>query len=116
MVKKIKFLSLNVLSSDYRKCQPDDFRCGNGTPDREHCLPKEKKCDGYYDCRNKKDEQDCPNNTNPPCRLDQFRCNTTHRCIDQTMRCNHKDDCGDGSDEEHCSTLTTSLRFKKLRV
>lgn len=89
-----------MLFKDYRKCQTDDFRCGGTTP--ELCIPKEKRCDGYLDCRNEKDEEGCPT-TNPPCRLDQFRCNTTQHCVEQTARCNHRDDCGDNSDEAHCS-------------
>jgi len=87
----------------YRKCQPDDFRCVGTTP--ELCIPKEKKCDGYLDCRNGRDEERCENNMKPACRLDQFRCNTTQRCVEQAARCNHWDDCGDNSDEEHCSKL-----------
>lgn len=87
----------------YRKCQPDDFRCVGTTP--ELCIPKEKKCDGYLDCRNGRDEERCENNIKPACRLDQFRCNTTQRCVEQSDRCNHRDDCGDNSDEEHCSEL-----------
>lgn len=86
---------------NYRKCQPDDFRCGGSTP--ELCIPKEKKCDGYLDCRNGRDEEKCENNSKPACRLDQFRCNSTQRCIEQSARCNYKDDCGDNSDEENCN-------------
>ncbi|XP_014481783.1 PREDICTED: low-density lipoprotein receptor-related protein 2 [Dinoponera quadriceps] len=85
----------------YRKCQPDDFRCVGTTP--ELCIPKEKRCDGYLDCRNGRDEEGCINLSKPACRLDQFRCNTTQRCIDQSVRCNHRDNCGDNSDEEHCN-------------
>ncbi|KAL7294867.1 hypothetical protein TKK_0011791 [Trichogramma kaykai] len=95
---------------NYRKCLPDDFRCGNTTP--ELCLPAEKRCDGYLDCRNGRDEEGCPG-SRAPCRLDQFRCNVTQRCIDQQLRCNHKDDCGDNSDEEHCSfPACTSDQFR----
>jgi len=102
----------------YRKCQPDDFRCVGSTP--ELCIPKEKKCDGYLDCRNGRDEERCENNIKPACRLDQFRCNTTQRCVEQSARCNHKDDCDDNSDEEHCSESfptivdTTSSLFSIL--
>lgn len=93
----------------YRKCQPDDFRCGGTTP--ELCLPKEKRCDGYLDCRNQKDEDKCEH-IKTPCRLDQFRCNTTQRCIDQNLRCNHRNDCTDNSDEEHCSEFATLKRAR----
>lgn len=102
-MRTVKLSKNTCLFSVYRKCLPDDFRCNNTTP--ELCLPKEKRCDGYLDCRNGRDEEGCPT-TRAPCRLDQFRCNITQRCIDQSQRCNHKDDCGDGSDEEHCSQFS----------
>lgn len=93
----------------YRKCQSTDIFCdaptgstplsgGGRTPGQ--CVPKEKHCDGYFDCRSRKDEEGC---TGVSCRLDQFRCANGAKCIDATMKCNHKDDCGDGSDEQGCS-------------
>lgn len=96
----------------YRKCQPDDFRCVGTTP--ELCIPKEKKCDGYLDCRNGRDEERCENNMKPACRLDQFRCNTTQRCVEQSARCNHWDECGDNSDEEHCSEFAILQRARSI--
>uniref|UniRef100_A0A182SFA5 Uncharacterized protein n=1 Tax=Anopheles maculatus TaxID=74869 RepID=A0A182SFA5_9DIPT len=91
----------------YRKCQQDDIRCGtpslgvslNGRV-AEICVPKEKRCDGYLDCRTGKDEEGC---TGTACRLDQFRCANGVRCIDTSLKCNHKNDCGDNSDEVGCS-------------
>lgn len=64
------------------------------------CVPPEKKCDGYFDCRSEKDEEGC---TGISCRLDQFRCANGLRCIDAALKCNHKNDCGDNSDEAACS-------------
>lgn len=64
------------------------------------CVPKEKKCDGYFDCRSGKDEEGC---SGIACRLDQFRCGNGARCIDSSLKCNHKNDCGDNSDENGCS-------------
>lgn len=97
----------------YRKCQPDDIRCGapadgSGAPiaggrAADPCLPKEKKCDGYMDCRSGRDEEGCPG---AKCRLDQFRCANGQKCIDAALKCNHKADCDDGSDEQACSKLT----------
>lgn len=86
----------------YRKCQSDDFHCGASTGPRSNnpCLPKEKRCDGYLDCRNGKDEQGCPG---VACRLNQFRCANGQRCIDTSLKCDHKNDCGDNSDEVGCS-------------
>ncbi|VVD04124.1 unnamed protein product [Leptidea sinapis] len=93
----------------YRKCQPDDFQCGVERPvsgkaaaNQGPCLPKEKRCDGYLDCRTGKDEQDCPGRR-VSCRLDQFQCASGDKCIDGSQKCDHKDDCGDNSDESHCS-------------
>ncbi|KAL4708620.1 hypothetical protein ACJJTC_001059, partial [Scirpophaga incertulas] len=92
----------------FRKCQPDDFQCGVESAEsgkvssQGPCIPKEKKCDGYLDCRTGKDEQDCPGQT-LACRLDQFRCASGTKCVDATAKCDHKDDCGDNSDEASCS-------------
>lgn len=63
------------------------------------CVPKEKKCDGYLDCRSGKDEEGC---TGIACRLDQFRCANGQKCIDSALKCNHKNDCQDNSDEQSC--------------
>lgn len=63
-------------------------------------MPKDKKCNGYFDCRSQKDEEGCPGTS---CRLDQFRCADGKKCIDMTLKCNHKSDCADNSDEQGCS-------------
>lgn len=85
----------------YRKCNGDDFHCGDGEgAQSQPCIPKEKKCDGYFDCRNEKDEQGCPGVS---CRLDQFRCANGQRCIESQLKCDHRNDCGDNSDEIGCS-------------
>lgn len=91
----------------YRKCQLDDIHCG--TPSQsvsvngrvaDICVPKEKKCDGYMDCRTGVDEEGCPGIA---CQLDQFRCASGLRCIETALKCNHKNDCGDNSDEQNCN-------------
>lgn len=64
-------------------------------------MPKEKKCDGYLDCRSGRDEEGCLSGV--ACRLDQFRCADGRHCIDSSLKCNHKNDCGDNSDEQGCS-------------
>lgn len=72
------------------------------------CVPPEKKCDGYFDCRSGKDEEGC---TGIACRLDQFRCANGARCIDAALKCNHKNDCGDNSDEAACSEFLNLVKF-----
>ena len=70
------------------------MKCGNGL-----CFPKEKKCDGYYDCRDKSDEKDCPE---VACDKQQFRCKDGTKCIASYQKCNHRKECDDGSDEDDC--------------
>jgi len=93
----------------YRKCQDSDFRCG--PEGKAPCVPKEKRCDGYYDCRSQRDEEGCAQ-TGAVCNLDQFRCANGQRCIEESLKCNHKNDCGDNSDEEKCGECScVSLRI-----
>lgn len=72
------------------------------------CVPLEKKCDGYLDCRSGRDEEGCPG---AKCRLDQFRCANGQKCIDSQLKCNHKNDCDDGSDEQACSECLICIHF-----
>lgn len=96
------------LFTAYRKCQSDDIHCGpppDTTPSpggriADPCVSKEKKCDGYFDCRSGRDEEGC---AGVSCRLDQFRCANGRKCIDSALKCNHKNDCDDNSDEQGCS-------------
>lgn len=47
-------ISVNLnFPSDYRNCLPSDHKCGSGL-----CIPIEKRCDHYYDCRDESDESD----------------------------------------------------------
>lgn len=91
--------------SAYRKCQPEDVRCGPPTTGVGNglCVAKEKRCDGYMDCRSGLDEDKCGLDFGVSCQLDQFRCANKEKCIDTSLKCNHKNDCGDNSDEEGCS-------------
>lgn len=116
---------LFCLFSAYRKCQQDDFHCGTGTDAgtsglgvggagvqvggarSEPCLPREKRCDGYIDCRSGRDEQGC---SGVACRLDQYRCANGQRCIEASQKCDYKNDCGDNSDEKDCSKFFFFLK------
>lgn len=87
----------------YRKCQAEDFRCEVNGAGSGPCLPKSKRCDGYFDCRNHKDEENCGSAVNVSCPLDRFRCQNGQKCIDPKLKCDHQNNCGDNSDEENCS-------------
>ena len=89
-------------SADYRTCQDSDHRCGNGL-----CVDKSKKCDGYYDCRDKSDESEgC---AGIACELQEFRCKDGNKCIAKYQKCNHRNECDDASDEENCSEYQFDL-------
>lgn len=106
---------------------PNQFQCSNNL-----CLSLALKCDGYDDCGDGSDENNCK------CTLSQLRCknslckpkfwecdgandcgdNTDEdncekckvgeflcsngRCVSEKLKCNGKDECGDGSDESQC--------------
>ena len=104
--KQLQFYQIRILIfshppslADYRTCQDSDHRCGNGL-----CVDKAKRCDGYYDCRDKSDESDgC---AGIACELGQFRCKDGNKCIAKYQKCNHRNECDDASDEENCSEYT----------
>ena len=83
---------------DYRTCQETDHKCGGGL-----CVADEKKCDGYFDCRDKSDESEKIGCKGTSCDLQEFRCKNGEKCIAQYQKCNHRKECTDGSDEEDCS-------------
>lgn len=96
----------------YRKCQTEDFRCEVNGLGSGPCLPKSKRCDGYFDCRNHKDEENCGPAINMSCPLDKFRCLNGQKCIDPKLKCDHQNNCGDNSDEENCSKWMTRNHLK----
>lgn len=70
------------------------------------CLPKNRKCDGNYDCFEGVDEMDCICHNSS-----FFRCKSDE-CIAPNLRCDNDPDCSDASDEIGCGMLKlNSLLF-----
>jgi len=100
----------------------DVWRCKGG-----YCVPKENRCNGWINCGDGTDEQDCPAGSPKPsmsptgkskkCSAPFFpggmklkrgagddktwRCKGGW-CVTKELRCNGKKNCGDGSDEVGC--------------
>ncbi|KOX75591.1 Low-density lipoprotein receptor-related protein 8 [Melipona quadrifasciata] len=89
------------LRDDVRKISTEnEFECTPG-----FCLPVSKVCDGFMDCGNGKDEENCQHIT--LCRADEFQC-LDGTCVSQTARCDGRSDCRDRSDETNCTVTTCS--------
>ncbi|XP_020639840.3 low-density lipoprotein receptor-related protein 5 [Pogona vitticeps] len=77
-------------------CSPDQFTCATGEID---CIPMAWRCDGFSECDDQSDEDNCP-----ICSATQFQCEKG-KCIDRHLRCNGEIDCQDKSDEVDCETI-----------
>lgn len=79
-------------------CSPDQFRCRNGD-----CVPGYAQCNGYRDCPDNSDEEECSDPVaGRGCLSSQYRCDNG-QCISILARCNGYTDCADSSDEKYCS-------------
>ncbi|PNF13768.1 hypothetical protein B7P43_G13137 [Cryptotermes secundus] len=79
------------------------------------CLPPEKVCDGYQDCRYGLDESttyctQCQQNKCAQCKLDQLRCNNGE-CVDKSSFCDGHKNCSDGSDEPELCNCESYLKL-----
>lgn len=71
---------------------PGRFQCTNNL-----CLNKTLQCDGWNDCGDGSDEDNCK------CAESQMKCKNG-RCKPKFWTCDGFDDCGDNTDEQNCGT------------
>ncbi|XP_062373779.1 low-density lipoprotein receptor-related protein 6 isoform X2 [Sardina pilchardus] len=83
-------------------CSPEQFQCRSG---EVYCIPQAWRCDGYPECDDDSDEQDCP-----VCSESEFQCDS-RQCVDLALRCNGEVNCQDSSDEDKCEIRCAPDQF-----
>nr|XP_054761024.1 sortilin-related receptor-like [Lytechinus pictus] len=88
-------------------CSGGYFKCDNG----QKCIPRTKRCNGYYDCSDLSDEIGCQTAapTEPPniCGFGQFFCHYLANCVDELKHCDGNENCFLDEDEEGCNGTYT---------